>query len=278
MAIVNPQEYQLKLQAIAKHGLSKIHILSDFDRTITKGIEFQNTSVIAKLRESKHIDDEMKRKLGKIYAYYHPFEIDPDLSNAEKSKYMVEWYKKTNQVFVDHKLSKPTLRKVVAESDLDFREQTYELFALCAQHEIPIIIISAGLGDLIQMYLEKHNLLSEHVHIVSNFFKFNQQDQVCGMIGSTIHPMNKYESIIEKMPFYKDIKNRTSVIQMGDHIGDYHMVSGFLYKELVSISFLSQDCPKLLEQFQAKFDVVYTHEADMSEAIKIIQLAQEHAN
>ena len=274
MNILDLNKSQKKIETFIEDGKSKIHILTDFDKTLTKGRLSKNTSVIAKIRESAHVPELMKEGLYKNFNRFHPFENDPDLSNAAKSKYMVEWYKATDQVFMSHKLSKQMLADVVEHSDLDFRDDIQDLFAICKEHKIPIVIISAGLGDLIQLYLEKYNMLSPNVHIVSNFFIYNEQGDVIDRTLPVIHPMNKYESLINESKFFSKIKDRTNVIQMGDHVGDYQMVSGFDYKTLLSIAYLHIDCPKVKQQFAENFDIIYEHEADFTEVINILKKAK----
>lgn len=42
------------------------------------------------------------------------------------------------------------------------------------KHDIPTVVFSAGLGDVIELILEKEGLLYKNIRIASNFMNFNE--------------------------------------------------------------------------------------------------------
>lgn len=64
------------------------------------------------------------------------------------------------------------------------------------KNKIPLLVLSAGLGDVLTEVLKYHGLTeNDHFHIISNFFKLNQDSVVegygVGESGCFIHPFNK---------------------------------------------------------------------------------------
>lgn len=63
------------------------------------------------------------------------------------------------------------------------------------KNKIPVLVLSAGLGDVLTEVLKYNGLNeNEYFHIVSNFFKFNGntiEGYGCRESGNYIHPFNK---------------------------------------------------------------------------------------
>lgn len=66
------------------------------------------------------------------------------------------------------------------------------------KQNVPVIILSAGIGDVIKLILEHNNLVTDNVSVVSNFFKLSKGDNgittIEGFKGDKlIHVFNKNE-------------------------------------------------------------------------------------
>mgnify|MGYP001614629085 FL=1 len=88
--ITNTKELDKIKSKIAEEGTSKLHILADFDKTLTKA--FVNgekiPSVISVLRDGNYLTKDYSEKAHKLYEKYHPIEINPEISLEEKKKAM----------------------------------------------------------------------------------------------------------------------------------------------------------------------------------------------
>jgi len=265
-------DFNNKIKEFKNSGVNKLHILTDFDRTLTKGITKKATSVISKIRDSKYITNELKIEMSNLYNYYHPFEIDAQLSNAEKAKYMHEWYKKTTKVLIEHGLTDELIDKIVAESELEFRDGIDKFLETANKLNVPVIIISAGIGNLIEKYLVKNNLNFKNIQIISNFYTCDKNGYINKFLDPVIHPMNKFELQVRNFPSTENlISDRTNIIQMGDHIGDFNMAEGFNYTNLLTLAFLNKGSDETFEQFKKAADIVYTTEASLTEITNILK-------
>ena len=54
-----------------------------------------------------------------------------------------------------------------------FREGTEELCQLLHSKSVPLLVFSAGMGDVLEEVLKHFNVYSDNVKVVSNFFKYN---------------------------------------------------------------------------------------------------------
>lgn len=81
---------------------------------------------------------------------------------------------------------------------------------------VPMLVFSAGLGDIIQAVLQHEQLLLPNVKLVSNFLKYKN-----GIVNGfsdeypLIHTFNKNETVLEGTEYYDMVHNRQHVILMG---------------------------------------------------------------
>lgn len=54
------------------------------------------------------------------------------------------------------------------------RDGVPDFMSTLNRHHIPMVIFSAGLGNIIEWILEKEGLLYENVKVASNFMNFNE--------------------------------------------------------------------------------------------------------
>jgi len=79
--ISNQNELDRKIETIKRDGASKLHLVSDFDKTITRfRVNGKPVSpVIAILRDEGHLTEDYPGRAKELFATYHPFEIDKDM-------------------------------------------------------------------------------------------------------------------------------------------------------------------------------------------------------
>lgn len=79
-----------------------------------------------------------------------------------------------------------------------FREGSAEAFNKLFSKKIPIIVLSAGVGDVVELILMHENLFTDNVSVVSNFLKLSTDNSglstIEGFKGQKlIHVFNKNE-------------------------------------------------------------------------------------
>jgi 5'-nucleotidase len=75
--IPKPEVLERRKLEIKKDGYQKLHVLSDFDRTLTYGtVDGKKTpSIISMLRDGNHLAKGYAEKANKLFEKYHSIEI-----------------------------------------------------------------------------------------------------------------------------------------------------------------------------------------------------------
>jgi 5'-nucleotidase len=261
------------LQDIKSDGLSQLHLVADFDRTLTKakirGDKY--ASVFGQIRNSDYLGQDYKIKADQLFNKYRPIEIDPNLTVQQKSEHMHQWWIEHFDLAQKSGLTQQILTKVIDESNIQFRDQSTEVLKFLAKNNIPLVIMSAGLTYGVEYLLKRQGLLTNNIHIISNDLEFDEQGKMIRAKEPIIHSMNKHETEIQNQPYFKHIQHRPNVILLGDSLGDLGMIQGFPAKNTLKIGFLNEVSNASISQFTQHFDVVLLDDAPMDEALRILQ-------
>lgn len=108
--------------------------------------------------------------------------------------------------------------------------------------DVPVLVFSAGIGDILQEILQIQNALLPNMKIVSNWMKFDESGLLTGFNDPIIHVFNKNESVLgtENSSYFTDLTHRNTAILMGDSIGDIQMSDGMPHQGgILKIGFLN---------------------------------------
>ncbi|XP_020885845.1 7-methylguanosine phosphate-specific 5'-nucleotidase A isoform X3 [Arabidopsis lyrata subsp. lyrata] len=293
--IAHPRALTDKITLIRDAGPSKFQVIADFDATLTKyrvsGLRGQTSHGL--LQQGNAYYDAKRQAL---YDHYHPLEISPVIPIDEKTKLMEVvyssllinriWWSKTHELLIEGGLTYEAIKKSVANSSIAFREGVTELFEFLEKKEIPVLIFSAGLADVIEEVLRQNlGRTFKNVKIVSNWMVFNDDGQLVSFKGKLIHVLNKNEHALDMAAPLHDrlgvdigeedeenvnMKERRNVLLMGDHLGDLRMSDGLDYETRISIGFLNDNIEKSLESYRESFDLVYVNDAPMWGALELV--------
>ncbi len=265
--IPNKKELENKIKKMSKDGKEKLHVLADFDNTLTKAfVNGKKTpSVVAVLRTANYLSEEYSKEANALAEKYRPIEHDHSIPMVERKKAMFEWWTKHFELLIRSKLNKNNLKRVIDEGNVEFREGTLDLLDFLHKNKIPLVIMSSsGIGDLIPMFLEKNKRLYDNIHIITNLYEWDSKGNAIRVKPPVMHIFNKDETIVKNFPnVYDKIKERKNVIVLGDSIGDLGMIKGFDFDNLIQIGFLNEDTEKNLNLYKENFDVVITDDGPM---------------
>ena len=275
VVISNSVELEKVKKLILEQGKDKIHVLADFDRTLTKA--FVNgkkiLSIISILRNEDYLSEEYSEKAKALANRYHPIEIDLSIPIGEKKKAMHEWWTKHFYLLIKSGLNKKHLEKVIEDGNIQFREGIFEFLDFLYEKKIPLIIMSsAGLGgDAISMYLEKQGKLYENISIISNSYEWDSDGNAVGVKEPIIHVMNKDETVIKNYKVFGLVKDRKNVLLLGDSLGDVGMIAGFEYDNLIKIGFLNEKINENLEQYKENFDIILLNDTGFNYVNELVK-------
>jgi 5'-nucleotidase len=241
-------------------GYTNLHVISDFDRTLTYGSinGLKTPSIIALLRDGKHLSEGYAEKARYLFEKYHPIEINPKISLGEKKKAMAEWWRMHHKLMLDSNLHKSDLEDAVKSGQVKLREGVSEFLEILHKNKIPLIIFSSsGCGDEIPMYFKELGKDYSNIFYVTNQFNWDENGKAISVKEPVIHVMNKDETAINEIPeIYEVIKDRRNVLLLGDSLGDIGMANGNDYDNLIKVGLLNSNINKLEEIYLKNFDVV----------------------
>ncbi|KAI9485684.1 MAG: pyrimidine 5'-nucleotidase [Benjaminiella poitrasii] len=267
-----------KLQKIIQDGRRNFHFISDFDMTMSRHwVRNKKTDALERNSSSHGIparsnimSAEYKKETDRLYNTYYPIEIDRTMSYEEKVPFMMKWWQEAHESIVKQKLSKHDLQAMAEQVNIEFRAGLDRVLANCRDSQVPFLVFSAGIGNIIEELLKQANLLYDNMHIVSNMMMFDNDGICIDFKEPLIHVFNKSEFQLETTPYFKQIEQRKNVILMGDSLGDLQMSQGVSHDLCLNIGFLNHDIKALEPAYANAFDIVIQGDANMDPVIEIL--------
>lgn len=246
--------------------------MSDFDRTLTPHrINGEKTTTsFAQFRTGGYFGDGYAKKAMELFEYYHPIENSLDIDEYEKTKQMKKWWREHLELLIENKISMKVIEDIIEKGKLQLRAGAKDFFELLSEKEIPLLIISAGVGDLIKTYLNKLDLLQNNVYLLSNCFEFDENGIAVKIKEPVISISNKAESELDEN--YKELINgRDNIVLMGDKLEDLSMANAFNVGTVLSVGFFNEGDEKMKQEFMNSFDIVIEGDGDLSEVNDLIR-------
>ena len=273
--ISNEEKLEQIKKVIKEAGIDKFHLIADFDRTLARAYsEGKKVSTsYAQLRNNNFLGRDYELAARTLFIKYNRVEIDAVLTRAEKMESMQEWWETHHALLIEKGLTKEMLKKAALMKQLKLRGGIKKTFEFLNKNKVPIVIMSAGLGNVIELKLKSEGLLSDTVHVVSNTFTFDESGKANGKTGPIIHSMNKHETVLYKEKFYSSLEKRRNVLLLGDTLEDPGMVEGFDCDNLIKIGFMNKnfDKPELVKKYKAEYDIIITGDGPAEAVLDLIK-------
>lgn len=213
-----------------KLNKSNFYVAIDFDRTITS-FESDDSWFAC----SNMLEQEFQNEIDDLYKKYRPIEIEYNISYEEKFKAMEEWYRKCMNLYIKYHLTKEQLQESLKRSKLVFRDGAKEFLEEMKKDDIPVVIVSAGIGNVIETFLKENNCYFDNMYLISNFINFDKAGVAKENFDNIIHTLNKtIEGHITK-EFTDKIKNKKYRLLFGDLIEDKCMVPKNEWNQTISV-------------------------------------------
>lgn len=272
--ISNLKEFEKKKKIF--RDKDNLHVITDFDRTLTKSYVNKNksSSLISFIYNGHYLSSNYSKKANKLYNYYRPIEINPNIPLEEKIEKMNEWWREHSDLLIKSGMNNGVIKDIVKKNSLHFRKGVLEFFNYLHKYKIPIVIMSAGPGQLIEGFLRKYEILYNNVHIIANYFIFDKNGMAIGRREPPIHTFNKKEiniKEIESPQAYKNLLKRKNVLLLGDTIGDIDMIEGFPYENVMKIGFLNENIDAQLKHYKSVYDAVILNDGDFNFVNRLVR-------
>ncbi len=248
-------------------------ILMDFDRTITSKESLGSWSV---LENPKFMSEEFRTKSKVLVDTYYPYELDYSISNDIKMKYLSEWYYKNMDLLYEYNLTKSILLNCINDCNVKFHDGYEDFFNYMYRLNVPIFIISAGIGNIIIELLKKYNCFYPNIKVFSNFIQF-EDDKMLPFSDNMIHTSNKSLSYLP-LDLQEKVLKKDFCLVFGDLIEDLDMAKTIDSNRILSFGFLEHNVRENLERYKQAFDVVLTDNSSFYDVKEILDNILDKTN
>jgi HAD superfamily hydrolase (TIGR01544 family) len=187
IVIRNKEEFHEKLTRFQAGGVEKLSVISDFDYTMSKFHKSngeRSASCHKVLEDCDFINPLYKLSAQALQKKYYPLEVDPTLEEEERIRYMIEWVEKAHELLLQYGLTRNTVQLAVDEAitnqRIALRSNLLDFIKVIHFHKIPLLIFSAGIGDILQEVLRWH--LPEivkfpEIYVISNHCIWSDEER-----------------------------------------------------------------------------------------------------
>lgn len=255
--IVYEAKFNATLSVMREDGADQLLVISDFDGTLTSAR--RNGAVVgsnAVIRRTNVLGEEFGRRSLELSAEYHAYEVDPDLSPARRHALMAEWHARTIAMLIEFGLTRGHVSIAAGSLSSYIRQYTDTLLHLLRERRVPLIVMSAGHGDIIEGALTAYGAAMDHVRICANRYVFGVDGRVTGVVQPAIHSCQKDGAMLRQRLGDDAVISRRNVVIVGDNLTDLAMVDDLACENVIKIGLLSENVERQLPAFRAAFDVV----------------------
>lgn len=288
-------DFKRKLTVLVAAGPGGLRCIADFDFTLSKYFKDDGVS----RADSCHASLENAHKSGllppdyitrakALQAHYYPLEIDTTISECDKFRFMEEWVEKHNALLVESRITPRTIKTVVSqaidERRLILRQGLESFISILEQHNIPTLIFSAGIADVVEAALNKTlgvSSLPPFLSLISNkaiFQDANDDDSpLVDWSRPALHVLNKRASSFLDHPFFTEVTagEKKNLLLLGDSIGDPRMCMGIEddCDTILKVGFLNVSVEERKAEFLEAYDLLVLGDPELDLVIlPILQL------
>lgn len=254
--IINKEKYN-KLKKINNY-----FVITDFDRTLTTAESEPTMGIIP-----QYLGGECLEKRTKIYEQYRPLELDYTIEQKEKQKIMKEWAKESFTLLSKY-ITKEGIEKSLVNADLYLRDGAKEFLKEMNNKNIPLIIMSSGIGNIVKAFLEKEKCMFNNIEIVSNFFEF--KDGKTSIDINNIMATSNKEYCRIPVNIRNKLEEKEKALIFGDLIEDIKMINKEKIPSTLTFGFLDDNVEQNLERYKENFDIVLTENDDFNTVREIL--------
>jgi len=240
-AWVAGKDWLAKRATFSKLTADNLLVITDFDATITCGDSEQCHDVMG---NSKLLSSEFRREFAPLLDWSTNTAIDG-----------VEWWDVAHGLMIKHGMpARAIIPRLVREAKMVPRPGALELLKRMEDLNVPVLIVSAGLSDVIEEFLRQHGALSENVTVCSNRLNY-QADSTPKSVSPEppITSFTKEYAYSSASAFFAEHAKRKAIVQLGDSLTDVDPARHVPYDHLLSVGFVNErpDPTKHHETFDA---------------------------
>lgn len=218
LVTANRANLETKLKEFAQVGSPGLHVVFDFDRTLTIKRPGSDDEVTTWHILGEHLPPEGKLEYKNLFQKYRGVELNGELTTQAA----IDWWSASFELYIKYNIN-----LAVVENDFlnkaSIRPGVVELFRLCAEYNIPTVILSAGIRDVIEIWCRKYKI--EPSLIISTALIMDSKGQIIDWQRDTlVHVLNKSEATHSELISIR--ATHPKIFLIGDSLDDASMASG----------------------------------------------------
>lgn len=242
---------------------SDFFVIIDFDHTLTSKESIASMGIIPQFLGGECLKERMK-----IFEYYRPLELDYTIEQNKKREIMREWAGKSFRLLSKYLTSQKIIEDALKNANIHLRLGAKEFLKDLYNKNVPVIIMSAGVGNLIKEFLKINDVLFDNIILISNFFEI-KADRSYIDIDNLISSSNKnYSKVPEKIRAV--LKNKEKILLCGDIVEDIRMVDDEQKNKTLTIGFLDYNIDNNLDIYNKNFDIVLAGNEDFDSIKEVL--------
>ena len=225
-------------------------MVSDWDRTLTgatteDGSDQSTCSVIA---NSGHLGPAFGRRYRELFDHYRGIERATDIPGHVKSHHLRQWWTRQFDLLLEYRFNIRIIHRIVSENRPRLRKGAGGFFCRLHDGDIPLIILSAGIKEIIEARLAVIGVPTADVVIIANALDFDAKGDAVAYYTPLIHSLNKHNVEVPQFA------GRHNLLLLGDTLEDAKMSACVSHSRLLSFAFpTGRDHA---ERYRAAYDVV----------------------
>ncbi|KAG5453790.1 Cytosolic 5'-nucleotidase 3A [Clonorchis sinensis] len=276
VVVDQPCLLERKLNALLDRGIGAFQVVSDFDHTLSK---FRHNNISVPITHgvfyaSSNLPPAIKQLWEDTLEFYLPIERDLTMPDVKKAPQMVEFWNKAHDLLVQANLHQSLMKSVMQHSRIVLREHVHTFLRLLREHGVPVLVFSAGIGDIIETVLEQEDLCSDNLRILSNFMDFDSEGNLTGFRSPLVHMLNKTIRDLPELQELCSFPDASTLLLLGDSVADTRMVDEQHVPSEVTlkIGFLNEPGDESLALYKSIYDVVLVEDETFRVPLMILEL------
>ena len=216
-----------KRAQLAACSPSDLLVITDFDATVTTGDSEQCHDLMG---ASQLMSDDFRKEFAPLLDWTTDTNIDG-----------VKWWDTAHALVVKHGMPRRNMiPRLVRDARMVPRPGVLELLAELEELNVPVLIVSAGVSDIIEEFLRQHGALSENVTVCSNRLNYAADSAPSSVSPDPpITSFTKAYAYSSSSAFFRQHAARKSLIVLGDSVTDVDASINVPHDVSLSVGFLN---------------------------------------
>ena len=176
-------------------GDREIIVVCDFDGTITTSGSDVTMNAMAKFFG---YDSDFAKERTALFEEYSKYLTEGD--DMTRYKMQSKWWSAQMDLFRKYNVSPESYTNAGGKLNFELRKDACDMLAFCDKNDIPVFIVSSGLGNIIIPILAFSGNLSANMRVIANFVRYDEDKPVS--YTPVVTPMSKSAHLaLELEPF-----------------------------------------------------------------------------